>query len=141
MNKLADQATICAISTAPGMGAIAMIRLSGPDTFTIFNQVFKPFKKGAQLETTEAYSMLFGKIFDGPITIDEVVAGIFRNPNSYTGEDVIEITCHGSVYIQKQIIKLLLKNGARLAEPGEYTTRAFDNGKMDLSQAKAVEDL
>lgn len=133
--------TICALSTAPGMGAIAMIRLSGPDTFTIFNQVFKPFKKGAQLETTEAYSMLFGKIFDGPITIDEVVAGIFRNPNSYTGEDVIEITCHGSVYIQKQIIKLLLKNGARLAEPGEYTMRAFANGKMDLSQAEAVADL
>lgn len=133
--------TICALSTAPGMGAIAMIRLSGPDTIEIFNKVFKAFKKEAKLKNAEGYSMLFGKIYDGDITIDEVVAGIFRNPNSYTGEDVIEITCHGSVYIQKQILKLLLKKGARLAEPGEYTMRAFANGKMDLSQAEAVADL
>lgn len=133
--------TICALSTAPGMGAIAMIRLSGPQTFDVFKKVFKPFKKAASLENAEAYSMLFGKIYDGDVTIDEVVAGIFRNPNSYTGEDVIEITCHGSVYIQQQIVKLLLQKGARLAEPGEFTMRAFANGKMDLSQAEAVADL
>lgn len=133
--------TICALSTAPGMGAIAMIRLSGPETFAVFSKVFKPFKKANSLENAEAYSMIFGKIFEGDTTVDEVVAGIFRNPNSYTGEDVIEISCHGSTYIQKQILKLLLKNGARLAEPGEYTMRAFANGKMDLSQAEAVADL
>lgn len=133
--------TICALSTAPGMGAIAMIRISGPATFEIFDTVFKPFKRNTSLATAEPYSMLFGKVLDGSQTIDEVVAGIFRGPNSYTGEDVIEISCHGSVFIQRQIIKLLLKNGARLAEPGEYTMRAFANGKMDLSQAEAVADL
>ena len=133
--------TICALSTAPGMGAIAVIRLSGPDTFAIFNKVFSPFKKNASLEGALPYSMLFGKIHKGTITIDEVMAGIFKGPNSYTGEDVIEISCHGSTYIQKQIIQLLLDNGARLAEPGEYTMRAFANGKMDLSQAEAVADL
>lgn len=133
--------TICALSTAPGMGAIAMIRLSGPETFSIFKKVFKPFKKDELLENAKAYSMIFGKIFDGQTTIDEVLAGIFRNPKSYTGEDVVEISCHGSIYIQKQIIKLLLQHGARLAEPGEYTMRAFANGKMDLSQAEAVADL
>jgi tRNA modification GTPase len=133
--------TICALSTPQGMGAIAMIRLSGPDTFNIFSRVFTPIKKGSSLLDAPPYSMLFGKIHADGKTIDEVMVGIFRNPNSYTGEDVIEISCHGSVYIQKQIIQLLLKNGARLAEPGEYTMRAFANGKMDLSQAEAVADL
>ena len=133
--------TICALSTPQGMGAIAMIRLSGPDTFSIFDKIFTPVKKNNLLGDAPPYSMLFGKIHQNGTTIDEVMAGIFRNPNSYTGEDVIEISCHGSVYIQEQILKLLLENGARMAEPGEYTMRAFANGKMDLSQAEAVADL
>ncbi len=132
--------TICALSTPQGMGAIAMIRLSGPESFSVFEKVFKPFKK-APISEAKGYTLHFGKIVDGNQTIDEVMAGVFRNPHSYTGEDVIEITCHGSVYIQEQIIKLLLNNGCRLADPGEYTMRAFVNGKMDLSQAEAVADL
>ncbi|MGB0177639.1 MAG: tRNA uridine-5-carboxymethylaminomethyl(34) synthesis GTPase MnmE, partial [Owenweeksia sp.] len=133
--------TICALSTPQGMGAIAMIRLSGPDAFTVFNKVFKPFRKDQDLAKAPGYSMLFGKIIEDGKAIDEVMAGIFRNPHSYTGEDTIEISCHGSVYIQEQVLKVLMKNGARLAEPGEYTMRAFANGKMDLSQAEAVADL
>lgn len=132
--------TICALSTPPGTGAIAMIRLSGPEAFPIFEKVFTPFKKQG-LKDAEGYSLHFGKITENGSTIDEVMAGIFRNPHSYTGEDTIEISCHGSVYIQQQIIRLLLKSGARMAEPGEYTMRAFANGKMDLSQAEAVADL
>lgn len=132
--------TICALSTPPGMGAIAMIRLSGPEAFPIFEKIFAPFKK-IPLKEAEGYTMHFGKITEKTATIDEVMAGVFRNPHSYTGEDTIEISCHGSVYIQQQIIRLLLKNGARMAEPGEYTMRAFANGKMDLSQAEAVADL
>ncbi len=133
--------TICALSTPQGMGAIAMIRLSGPDAFTVFNKVFTPFKKDHTLNAVPGYSMLFGKIVENNKTVDEVMAGIFRNPHSYTGEDTIEISCHGSTYIQEQILRLLMENGARLAEPGEYTMRAFANGKMDLSQAEAVADL
>lgn len=133
--------TICALSTPQGMGAIAMIRLSGPDAFTVFNKVFTPFKKDHTLNAAPGYSMLFGKIVENNKTVDEVMAGIFRNPHSYTGEDTIEISCHGSTYIQEQILRLLMENGARLAEPGEYTMRAFANGKMDLSQAEAVADL
>lgn len=132
--------TICALSTPQGMGAIAMIRLSGPESFSIFEKTFTPFGKKPVSEA-RGYTLHFGKIMDGSQTVDEVMAGIFRAPHSYTGEDVIEISCHGSVYIQEQILKLLLKNGCRLADPGEYTMRAFVNGKMDLSQAEAVADL
>ncbi len=132
--------TICALSTPQGMGAIAMIRLSGAESFSIFNKVFKSYKKQA-LAQAEGYTLHFGKIMDGDHTLDEVMVGVFKNPHSYTGEDVIEITCHGSVYIQEQIIKLLLKSGCRMADPGEYTMRAFINGKMDLSQSEAVADL
>ncbi len=138
--------TICALSTPQGLGAIALIRVSGPDTFTIVNKVFRPFKKGVTLDV-EGYKAHFGKIVKGEgqsereITVDEVVLTVFINPHSYTGEDVVEISCHGSVYIQEQILKVLLENGCRLAEPGEYTMRAFANGKMDLSQAEAVADL
>jgi tRNA modification GTPase len=122
------------------MGAIAMIRLSGSDSFSIFDSVFKPYKKQTITEAG-GYTMHFGKVMDGEQTLDEVMAGVFKNPHSYTGEDVVEITCHGSVYIQEQIIKLLLKKGCRMADPGEYTMRAYINGKMDLSQSEAVADL
>lgn len=132
--------TICALSTPQGMGAIAMIRLSGGQSFTILDKVFVPYKK-KRLTEAEGYTLHFGKIMDGNSTVDEVMVSVFRNPHSYTGEDVVEITCHGSVYIQEQLIKLLLRHGSRMADPGEYTMRAFINGKMDLSQAEAVADL
>lgn len=133
--------TICALSTAQGMGAIAMIRISGSETFPILQKVFKPFSKRHNPENAAPYSLIFGKMTDGDTIIDEVMVGIFKGPNSYTGEDVAEISCHGSVYIQEQIIRLLLKSGCRMADPGEYTMRAFTAGKMDLSQAEAVADL
>ncbi len=132
--------TICALSTAQGMAAIAVIRLSGPDSFKVLNKVFRQnYPKKVQEFT--GYQVLFGKIEDNKKSIDEVLVNVFKNPRSYTGEDTVEISCHGSVYIQDQIIKLLIKNGARLAEPGEFTMRAFANGKLDLSQAEAVADL
>ena len=136
MNKLADQATICAISTAPGMGAIALIRVSGSDAISIVNQVFSK-----DLNRADSHSASFGLIQKDGKTIDEVVAVIFKGPNSFTGEDTIELNCHGSVFIQQEILGLLLSKGCRLAEPGEFTLRGFMNGKMDLSQAEAVADL
>jgi len=129
--------TICALSTAPGMGAIALIRMSGERSLAILNAVFSRKIN----EHTKANSVLFGRIMEGDEIVDEIVATIFKTPHSYTGEDVVEIACHGSVYIQNRILQLLLKNGARMADPGEYTMRAFINGKMDLSQAEAVADL
>lgn len=133
--------TICALSTPQGMGAIALIRISGPDTFSVFNEIFKPFSKRHRLEQASGYQNVFGKIINESQVIDEVMAALFRGPNSYTGDDVIEISCHGSTFIQEQIIKLLLSKGIRMADPGEYTLRAYINGKMDLSQAEAVADL
>jgi tRNA modification GTPase len=133
--------TICALSTAPGMGAIAVIRVSGTQTFPIISRVFKPFKKGLNIEETAPYKSVYGAIMDRDKLVDEVLLQLFRGPKSYTGEDVIEIACHGSVYIQEQILNLLLKEGIRMADPGEYTLRAYINGKMDLSQAEAVADL
>ncbi|WP_417602542.1 tRNA uridine-5-carboxymethylaminomethyl(34) synthesis GTPase MnmE [Owenweeksia hongkongensis] len=133
--------TICALSTPQGMGAIAMIRISGSDTFPILKKTFKAFSPRHNPSEAKPYSLVFGKMVDGETIVDEVMVGIFKGPHSYTGEDVAEISCHGSVYIQEQIIRLLLKNGCRMADPGEYTMRAFTAGKMDLSQAEAVADL
>lgn len=133
--------TICAISTAPGIGGIAVIRVSGPETFTVCEKVFFPANKNATVSDTKSHTLLFGEIRDNKESIDEVVLSIFRNPHSFTGEDVAEISCHGSVYIQQRILQLLLANGCTLARPGEFTQRAFLNGKMDLSQAEAVADL
>ncbi|WP_417590049.1 tRNA uridine-5-carboxymethylaminomethyl(34) synthesis GTPase MnmE [Owenweeksia hongkongensis] len=133
--------TICALSTPQGMGAIAMIRISGSDTFPILEKTFKAFSPRHNPSEAKPYSLVFGKMVDGETIVDEVMVGIFKGPHSYTGEDVAEISCHGSVYIQEQIIRLLLKNGCRIADPGEYTMRAFTAGKMDLSQAEAVADL
>ena len=133
--------TIAAISTPAGSGAIAMIRLSGPRAFGILGKVFKPGKKDQTLSQMKTHTNLLGTIHNESRVIDEVVVNVFRSPNSYTGEDLLEITCHGSVYIQQEILALLIRQGARLAHPGEYTQRAFLNGKMDLSQAEAVADL
>jgi len=133
--------TICALSTAQGMGAIAMIRISGSKSFPTIDKLFKPFSAKHRLDKAQGYQNLFGKLVQGEKVIDEVMLSVYRGPASYTGEDVIEIACHGSVYIQEQIIRALLAEGIRLADPGEYTLRAYLNGKMDLSQAEAVADL
>lgn len=136
-----DQLTICAIATSPGMGAIATIRLSGEKALEIADLVFQSPKSGKKLAEQQPNTLHFGSIADGNELIDEVVVSIFRSPHSFTGEDVVEITCHGSIYIQQRILQLLITKGARMALPGEFTQRAFLNGKMDLSQAEAVADL
>ncbi|MCT4672480.1 MAG: tRNA uridine-5-carboxymethylaminomethyl(34) synthesis GTPase MnmE [Prolixibacteraceae bacterium] len=136
-----DQSTICAISTAPGVGGIAVLRLSGAEALPIADKVFNSPKEGKRLVDQKANTLHFGTIKENDKIIDEVVVSIFRAPHSFTGEDVVEISCHGSQYIQQTILQLLMKKGARIANPGEYTQRAFLNGKMDLSQAEAVADL
>ncbi len=133
--------TICAISTAFGMAAIAMIRLSGPGAISTIEKVFKPARRNIRLTDQKGYSMIYGDISDNEGLIDTVVIGLFRAPNSYTGEDVVEISCHGSIYIQQRIMNMLTDCGIRVAEPGEFTLRAFLNRRLDLSQAEAVADL
>lgn len=136
-----NQDTICAVSTAPGAGGIAVIRVSGPEAIAICNTIFVPRTAGKDLLSQKAYTLRYGSIRRGEELIDEVLIALFRAPHSFTGEDTVEITCHGSVYIQQQIMQLLIESGCRSALPGEYTQRAFMNGKMDLSQAEAVADL
>ena len=135
-----NQDTICAIATAQG-GAIGSIRVSGPEAISITSRIFKPAKAGKLFNDQKPYTLTFGCIYDGEEIIDEVLVSLFRAPHSYTGENSTEITCHGSSYILQQVMQLLIKNGCRMAQPGEYTQRAFLNGKMDLSQAEAVADL
>lgn len=137
MNK---QDTICAISTAQG-GAIGMIRVSGPDSIIATNNIFKS-ARGTNLLEAKPYTLLYGNIVDEKNNVlDEVMVSVFHAPHSYTGENSAEIMCHGSAYILQRTIELLVKEGCRMAMPGEYTQRAFLNGKMDLSQAEAVADL
>lgn len=136
-----DQQTICAISTAQGMGAIAVLRLSGFKAIEIAERVFRPVKKGKKLSEQKGNTLHYGSIVNNDQVIDEVLVSVLRAPRSFTGEDSVEISCHGSLYIQQTILQLLLENGARLARPGEFTQRAFLNGKMDLSQAEAIADL
>lgn len=135
-----NQDTICAISTAQG-GAIGCIRVSGLKAIEITSQIFIPATIGKKLEDSKPYSLTFGRIYDGEEVIDEVLVSLFRAPHSYTGENSTEITCHGSSYILQKTLQLLIQAGCRMAQPGEYTQRAFLNGKMDLSQAEAVADL
>ena len=130
--------TIVALSTAPGQAAIAVVRLSGAEAIDLI----EPFFGGASLSKADSHTLHYGVLSDeADRPLDEVVIGLFKAPNSYTSEDVIEISCHGSPYIVQKIIELCLRNGARAAEPGEFTMRAFLNGRMDLSQAEAVADL
>jgi len=131
---------ICAISTPQGNGAIAVIRLSGDESIALTDKVFQS-ASGKKLIDQQPNTLHFGVLEDDDKIIDEVVVSLYKAPRSYTGEDVVEISCHGSVYIQQQILQLLTRKGARLAQPGEYTLRAFVNGKMDLSQAEGVADL
>ena len=127
--------TICALATAPG-GAIGIIRISGPQSLEILSRVFTKDLSQAQPNTIH-----YGHIKNGAQIIDEVMVSLYRSPHSYTGEDSVEISCHGSRYILNKVLELLISNGCRMANPGEYTMRAYLNGKMDLSQAEAVADL
>lgn len=132
------QNTIAAIATPPGLGAIGIIRISGSNAFKIGDIVFKGKKT---IQSSQGYSILFGKFIDGNEILDEVLVSIFKNPHSYTGEDCIEFSFHGSPYILQRALEILVEQGGQIAEPGEFTKRAFLNGKLDLSQAEAVADL
>lgn len=141
LSYLSSNDTICAISSPMGVGAIAVLRLSGTRAIDIASQIFVPVKELSSSDDIPTQQAMFGRVFDNDELLDEVVMTIFRHPHSYTGQDIVEITCHGSKYIQQQLIELMIRHGARLAQPGEYTFRAFMNGKLDLSQAEAVADL
>jgi tRNA modification GTPase len=134
---MTNNETIVALATPNGIGALGIIRLSGKDSLTIANSVFK----GKDLTKQASHTIHFGNIVDGDVILDEVLISLFIAPRSYTRENVVEISCHGSAYIIESIIKLLIKKGARSAKPGEFTLRAFLNGQLDLSQAEAVADL
>lgn len=141
MLKFRQDDTIAALATPPGSGAIAIVRLSGKKTFEIGNLVFRlKGNKNIDFAARKSHTLVFGTLQDESL-LDEVVAGIYKGPNSYTGEDTLEFSCHGSTFVQQRVLDLLTKYGARLAEPGEFTLRAFLNGKLDLSQAEAVADL
>ncbi|MCB0458958.1 MAG: tRNA uridine-5-carboxymethylaminomethyl(34) synthesis GTPase MnmE [Flavobacteriaceae bacterium] len=133
--------TIIALATPSGMGAIAVMRISGKGAIESVDNVFKSVKSSKKLSQQKTHTIHLGHIMDNDRVVDEVLVSIFKGPNSYTGEDVVEISCHGSVYVQQEIIQLFLLKGIRLADPGEFTLRAFINGKLDLSQAEAVADL
>jgi len=130
--------TIAAISTPIGQGGIGIIRISGEKALDIIKKIFQYKKKNREIQS---YTIRYGYIFDEDELIDEVLVSYFKAPNSYTGEDVCEINCHGGNLVVRRILEVVLKNGAILAEPGEFTKRAFLNGKMDLSQAEAVIDV
>ena len=132
---------ICALATASGLGAIAIIRVSGPDAIVLCDPLFESKKKGKRLSDQSSHTVHLGTFVKDGHLIDEVLVTVFKGPHSYTGENVVEISCHGSTFIQQQIIQTLLNQGCRTAEAGEFTFRAFMNGKMDLSQAEAVADL
>ncbi|RBA27623.1 tRNA uridine-5-carboxymethylaminomethyl(34) synthesis GTPase MnmE [Flavobacterium tibetense] len=134
------QETIVALATPSGAGAIAIIRLSGTHAITIASEVFQSVS-GKDITKQKTHTIHLGHILDNGKTYDQVLLSIFKGPNSYTGENVVEISCHGSTFIQQQIIQLLLRKGAKMAQAGEFTLRAFLNGKLDLSQAEAVADL
>ncbi|MCL2580317.1 MAG: tRNA uridine-5-carboxymethylaminomethyl(34) synthesis GTPase MnmE [Oscillospiraceae bacterium] len=133
--------TIAAISTPPGEAAIAIVRLSGTNAAVIAGQIFTPFISGTSLNDLAGYRGILGKVYEGDTPVDEVVAFVYRAPKSYTGEDVVELCCHGGEYAAGKILRLLFEAGAIPAGPGEFTKRAYLNGKLDLTEAEAVMDL
>jgi tRNA modification GTPase len=137
---MTNKDTIIALATASGAGAIAVLRVSGPKAISVSNTLFKSIHD-KNLLNQPTHTIHLGHIVDGDRVLDEVLVSIYKNPQSYTGEDVVEISCHGSSYIKQEILQLFIRNGCRSANPGEFTLRAFLNGKMDLSQAEAVADL
>ena len=140
MNSLYQNDTIIALATPSGAGAIAIIRLSGPESIVMVDAFFKSIH-AKKLVSQKTHTIHLGHIVEDSRVLDEVLVSVFKNPKSYTGEDVVEVSCHGSSYIQQEIIQLFVRNGARIANPGEFTLRAFLNAKLDLSQAEAVADL
>lgn len=137
--KITD--TIVAISSAAGNSGIGIIRVSGDEAIEVVDKIFRPANKNKKLANVESHTVHYGHIMDGDKTLDQVLVIVMKNPHSYTGEDTVEIDCHGGMLILKKVLDLVLKNGARTAEPGEFTKRAFLNGRIDLSQAEAVMDL
>lgn len=137
--KITD--TIAAISSAAGNSGIGIIRVSGDEAIEVVDKIFRPANKNKKLVNVESHTVHYGHIMDGDKTLDQVLVIVMENPHSYTGEDTVEIDCHGGMLILKKVLDLVLKNGARTAEPGEFTKRAFLNGRIDLSQAEAVMDL
>lgn len=137
MNTLQTSSTICAIATSAG-GAIGVVRVSGPDAIAATDSIFRGRKLLSQVAP---YSIVYGEIYDSETVLDQVLVSVFKAPHSYTGEDSVEISCHGSQYILNRLLELLVSQGCEMASPGEYTMRAFANGKLDLSQAEAVADL
>ena len=133
--------TIIALATPAGVGAISVIRLSGENAIHFVEANFKSIRKNKSLLNQKTHTIHLGHIIENNIILDEVLVSVFKNPNSYTGENIVEISCHGSSFIQQEIIQLFLKKGCRMADNGEFTMRAFLNGKMDLSQAEAVADV
>ena len=140
MGIIRKEETICAPSTGAG-GAIAVIRISGSQSFNICDKIFFPLDHKSKPSVTKGFTVMYGDIRNGDEIIDDVLVSIFREPHSYTGENSVEISCHASPYIQRKILELLIHYGAVPALPGEFTQRAFMNGKMDLSQAEAVADI
>ena len=137
--KITD--TIAAISSAAGNSGIGIIRVSGDEAIEVVDKIFRPANKNKKLANVESHTVHYGHIMDGDKTLDQVLVIVMKNPHSYTGEDTVEIDCHGGMLILKKVLDLVLKYGARTAEPGEFTKRAFLNGRIDLSQAEAVMDL
>ena len=135
-----DFDTICAIATPIGEGGIAIIRVSGENALEIVSKVFRA-KSGTDITEMKSYTMKYGHIYDGDDLIDEVIISYMKGPRSFTAEDVVEINCHGGVVSTNKVLESIIKAGARIAEPGEFTKRAFLNGRIDLSQAEAVMDL
>lgn len=135
-----NQTTIAAIATPLAVGALGIVRLSGPESIAIATRIFQPVGKRTP-QNTSGYSAIYGKIVAGAEEIDEAVLFLYRNPRSYTGEDVVEFSCHGGLYLLERVLRACLEEGAVPAQPGEFTKRAFLNGKMDLTQAEAVMDL
>ena len=133
--------TIAAIATGITNSGIGIIRISGPDSVFIADKIFRPGKKNIKLENVESHTIHYGFIFDRENVIDEVMVSVMRGPRSFTAEDTVEINCHGGILIVNRILELVVRNGARMAEPGEFTKRAFLNGRIDLSEAEAVMDV
>ena len=130
--------TIAAISTGMSNSGIGIVRISGENAFQVIDRIYKGKEK---LSDAESHTIHYGFIKNGEETVDEVLVSIMRAPRTFTGEDTVEINCHGGVYVQKRVLETVIQNGVRPAEPGEFTKRAFLNGKMDLSQAEAVIDI
>ena len=141
MTNIPDSDTICALSTASGVSAISVIRVTGDESIEICKKLFEPADSKKDIGNEDSFSIHYGFIKEEDEIIDEVLVSLFKNPHSYTGENLIEISCHGSIYIQQKVLQMLVNAGARTAKPGEFTMRAFLNGKMDLTKAEAVADL